>query len=382
MLEFFFEEARTLRRLRSGLTGQHIDGFAEYLRGRQYARWTGRGYLRAVAHLGIWMERSGIAIENLNEQVLKGFFEHLPCCACLRRNRGIYGDAGAGTAHFLAYLREHGILSAPLPVVCQVPELVTAFEYWMRNYRGVRESTLVTYRTALLELIASLGPYPAQYEAGTIRQVVMTLSNRHGRSRAKTVVTAVRMLLRFAASHAMFSASLADAVPTIAEWRLSSLPQRLARGREQLIASCDPAAVKGFATAILLLLARLGLRAGDVAGLRMRDIDWQRHTLHLDGKGRREVLLPVPKMLAMPYCPTSNTDRRMTNMIGLPRASCAIRPDPTATRYPEWLTARRAGRRCHAAPWRPCAAAFGNDGLGAQRRAVGRCRRIAASSKH
>ncbi len=297
MLEFFFEEARTLRRLRSGLMGQHIDGFAEYLRGRQYARWTGRGYLRAVAHLGIWMERGGIAFENLNEQVLKGFVEHLPCCTCLRRNRGIYENARAGTAHFLAYLRAHGVLSTPLPVVRQVPELVTAFEDWMRDYRGVRESTLVTYRTTLLELIASLGPCPAQYDARTIRQFVMALSNHHGRSRAKTVVTAVRMLLRFAAAHSMCSASLADAVPTIAEWRLSSLPQYvLPAVVEQLIASCDLAAVQGIRDrAILLLLARLGLRAGDVAGIRMRDIDWQAATLHLDGKGRREVLLPVPQ---------------------------------------------------------------------------------------
>jgi integrase len=90
---------------------------------------------------------------------------------------------------------------------------------------------------------------------------------------------------------------LDHAVPTVQHWRLSALPRYLPMADvELLIASCDVTTRAGIRDrAILLLLARLGLRAGDVLAMRFDDIDWTKGTLRVCGKGRREVCLPLPQ---------------------------------------------------------------------------------------
>jgi integrase/recombinase XerD len=92
-------------------------------------------------------------------------------------------------------------------------------------------------------------------------------------------------------------ARLIGAIPTVAEWRLAVLPRYLpASDIERIIEACDNSKPNGLRDrAILLLLARLGLRAGNVAGLRFSDINWQRATLRVLGKGRRESRLPLPQ---------------------------------------------------------------------------------------
>ena len=107
---------------------------------------------------------------------------------------------------------------------------------------------------------------------------------------------ALRGYLRFLGALGLCRAGLEQAVPTIPQWRLSALPRYIGVAEvERLIATCDlttPAGVRD--RAILLLLARLGLRAGDILALRLDDIDWQQATLTVRGKGRRETRLPLP----------------------------------------------------------------------------------------
>jgi len=87
----------------------------------------------------------------------------------------------------------------------------------------------------------------------------------------------------------------ARAIPMLAHWRLSSLPRYLPPEEvERVIASCDVSSPVGKRDrAILLLLARLGLRAGDIVQLRLRDIDWKGAWVHVSGKGRRQTRLPL-----------------------------------------------------------------------------------------
>ena len=104
------------------------------------------------------------------------------------------------------------------------------------------------------------------------------------------------MYLRFLASEDRVAATLVDAVPTVPRWRLSTLPRYiLADDVERAIASCgdDPLGVRD--RAILLLLARLALRAGDIVALRLGDIDWDRAEIRVSGKSRRHTALPLPQ---------------------------------------------------------------------------------------
>ena len=90
---------------------------------------------------------------------------------------------------------------------------------------------------------------------------------------------------------------LRDAVPTVPEWRQATLPRYLAPEQiERAIASCDPTTTVGVRDrAIVLLLARLGLRAGEVSGLRLGDIDWENARIRVCGKSGRETALPLPQ---------------------------------------------------------------------------------------
>jgi len=147
------------------------------------------------------------------------------------------------------------------------------------------------------EFLATLGDDAAAYDAARVRAFILARASRVGRSRAKSVVNAVRMFLRFLAVSGHCPADLAAAVPRIAHWKLSSLPRYLAADDvARLVAACEPATAAGARDrAVLLLLARLGLRAGDVRDLRLGDLDWSRGRLRLMGKGRCETWLPLPQ---------------------------------------------------------------------------------------
>jgi site-specific recombinase XerD len=297
MLEHFFAGAPTLARLRTGPTGPFADGFADALRNAGYARGTARGYVRAAAHLSTWMQGEGLAIAALDERVLVGFGRHLRHCACLRRNRGRYADAIAGARHFLAHVRARGLVAVP-PVSAghTLPAVLEHFEEWMRGHRGISERTLQGYRPILLDLLRRVGE-PERFTAAPLRQFVLDRAAPRGPSYAKTVTKAVRMFLRYAASHGLAETRLIDTIPTIAHWRLASLPVYLSPADvERLVHAPDPATPVGLRDrAMLLLLARLGLRAGDLIALRLHDLDWQAGTLSVTGKGRRVARLPLPQ---------------------------------------------------------------------------------------
>ncbi len=106
----------------------------------------------------------------------------------------------------------------------------------------------------------------------------------------------MRMYLRFLVSEGSVAAALVEVVPTVPQWRLSTLPRYIpAEDVERTIASCGDGFVGVRDRAILLLLARLALRAGDIAALRLGDIDWDRAEIRVPGKSRRHTALPLPQ---------------------------------------------------------------------------------------
>ena len=96
MLKKYFTRQHTLERLRAEPTGRYMDDFADTLYAEGYGIWSGQAYLRAAAHLGIWIQERGFSVPKLNEEKIVGFARHLPSCHCLGPNRGIYDDAVIG----------------------------------------------------------------------------------------------------------------------------------------------------------------------------------------------------------------------------------------------------------------------------------------------
>jgi len=167
----------------------------------------------------------------------------------------------------------------------------------MRAHRGVTESTLGLYRYELLDLVNTLGKRPDLYKAKALRTYVIKLAEQRGRNKAKMTATATRMFLRFLVATGKCVETLQSAIPNVAQWRLSSLPKHLQADKiETLIETCSPSTQIGCRDrAVMLLLARLGLRAGEVSSLRFQDVDWSVGRLRLTGKGRRESWLPLPQ---------------------------------------------------------------------------------------
>jgi len=297
MLESYFDAPYVLDRLRSGATGSLLNGFAISLRASGYARRAARKRLRGAAHLCRWTEKHGILLPRLDEAALHRFARHLSRCRCQRRRPGQHGALRLGARLFLAYLRQQGITQVPAEKSQHRRPTVDGFLSWMRLHRGVTETTLDGYERVLSKVVARLGSDPRRYDAAKLRGFVLEYSKDHGRSEVQNTASALRMFMRYLSVEGQCSADLIAAVPKVAHWRLATLPRYLpAESVEKVIATCDLETQVGKRDrAILLLLARLGLRAADVVGLRLVDIDWERARVRVVGKGRRETWLPLPQ---------------------------------------------------------------------------------------
>ena len=136
-----------------------------------------------------------------------------------------------------------------------------------------------------------------QWTAQAVRNFLLERASRCGAPTTQKLITSLRAFLRYLNFRGESRDDLALAIPAVAHWRFSRLPQCLsAEDVERLIAACDgPHLGRLRDRAIVLMLARLGLRSGDVAHLRLADIDWDSGTLKVMGKGRYEVRLPLPQ---------------------------------------------------------------------------------------
>jgi hypothetical protein len=164
----------------------------------------------------------------MTQSVLESFVGHVPTCACphaFRGRRRYLRYHSEGGRRFVMYLRGVGTVPSPATATAPVPPVVEQFGAWMRQHRGVQASTLGNYLPLVQEFVATLGDEAATYDATQVRAFVLARASRAGRSRAKSVVNAVRMFLRFLAVHGNCPTDLAAAVPRIANWRLASLPR-------------------------------------------------------------------------------------------------------------------------------------------------------------
>jgi integrase/recombinase XerD len=299
MLKTYFSGQRTQAYYYTGAAGPYLDAFVQWLEQSGYCHKTIRRRIGGAAQFAAWAGAAGKAIVELDGAILSAFGRYLAQHGQLRHPSGNCTARFLGAQLFLAFLATQGIVSMPVKAwTCSsLPDPLADFQHWMRTQRGVTESTLRNYQPILLDLLETLGERAEQFTAKRLREFVLDRAHRHGKGRAKTVVTAVRMFLRFLIVTGGCEPGLDQAIPTIAQWRLSSLPRYLPPETiERIIAACDTSTPLGIRDkAIILLMARLGLRAGDAAALRLSDIDWQQGTLVVTGKTRRATRLPLPQ---------------------------------------------------------------------------------------
>lgn len=296
MLTTYFKAPFTLRNLRAGPAGPYLDDFASQLMSAGYSRDKIRAKLRGAGQFSAWAAKAGLTvIDRLDAQALAQFRQSLHSQGRLRYRQGEYSNNFVGARCFVLFLQTKGL--APTPAPAGEPILLTAFCHWMRTHRGVTETTLRGYRLALRRLLAALGDQPEHYTAKQLRRFVLDLTRCPRPPQARTTVTVLRMFLRFLIIQGRCAPELLIAIPTIAGWRRASLPSYLSPEQvERVIETCDGATAIGARDrAVLLLLARLGLRASDVAALQLNDIDWVQGLFRVAGKNRRQTSLPLPQ---------------------------------------------------------------------------------------
>jgi len=251
--------------------------------------------VRLMAHVSSWMQAEGLVCGELTGEVVERFLAE-------RRAAG-YRDyvTARAMAPLLAYLRGLGVVPAASPsrLSTRAEVLGERFRRYLTVERGLAEGTVVGYVDAVKPFLAGLdedGLDLGELTAARVTAFVVARCPGQSRGAAKMTVTALRSLLGFLHVEGLIAGSLVGAVPSAASWRLSGLPRFLEDDQAQaLLDSCDPQTVTGRRDlAILTLLLRLGLRAGEVAGLSLEDVDWRAGELVVVGKGRRSERLPLP----------------------------------------------------------------------------------------
>ena len=299
MFSGFFKSHARMRILRDGPGGFLLDAFAQSLSEAGYATITARKHLRAAEHFIHfinWKDQHGTTEHKLNKQSLVRFKRHLSRCQCQQYSHARPQKVVRGVHLFLSHLGDMGVINLSW-ASNHDPALLSAFCQWMHQQRGISDVTLSTYSIYIRELLRRVGDQPSRFNSRRLREFILEKSRSWGRGAAKNCITAVRMFLRFLIAKGQCAVGLDAAIPTLAQWRLASLPRYLPpEDVERLIASCDRASAVGRRNrAILLLLARVGLRAGDIVRLRLSDIDWKTASIEVCGKGRRHTRLPLTR---------------------------------------------------------------------------------------
>ena len=297
MLETHLKSPITRQRLRAGPAADHIDAFADWLHLQGYTPISIDTLLRSFAGWTDWM----VAAEFTAQDFLPGFEA---CKLAIQEepripySRGPNQHSVSVAAVFIRFLQHRGELPLPLPPpsVSDRWPMFGEFRSWMRKHRGLTETTLDLYQGVLVGLLETLGDEASSYTAEALRGFVFDRARPHGIWRAKSIVVAVRCYIRFLGATGRCSPGMEHAIPGFASWQLSSVPRFLAaEDVERVIGSCTGDVFGLRDRPVLLLLARLGLRASEVAQLKFADIDWRSGCITVCGKGRRQDSLPLPQ---------------------------------------------------------------------------------------
>jgi integrase len=297
MLETYFGSPKMVAHLRAGPSGQFMDGFAGSLERSGYDPSVAVRYLRAAAHIGHFTLEQGGTLANVD---LSAFSCHLRTCRCPRPKGGRRNHHTVyGAKRYCEYLVATGVSQCSISPEAQDadPAIIIEYRQWLRQHRGAADSTVRLYSRDAVDLLTALGNDLGRWNAKGVRDHFLDCTGKCGAGTAEKLTTGLRAFLRYLNARALCQADLDQAVPTFASWRLARLPRYLtAEQVDSLIVACDGSSpARRRDRAIVLLLARLGLRAGDVAGLRIADIEWEAGTLRVSGKGRYQVRLPLPQ---------------------------------------------------------------------------------------
>jgi site-specific recombinase XerD len=296
MINELFTLPSTIERLRQGPLDKHLDAYAAAVAAQGYALNSIRSQIVVIADLSRWLQQKHIAVPTLDSNVIDRFVK------TRRRQGGVRRGDGRTLDRMLALLRQEGVVKPERERTVESPHqrVINGFQHYLLQERRLSPATPHNYLPVIDQFLSERFPRKV-LNLSTVRAVDVTdFVRRHAHQlspgRAAQMVTALRSFFRYLLHRGDVATDLAACVPTVPKWKFSVLPRFLsANSVQRVLDSCDRQTSIGRRNyAILLLLARLGLRAGEVVGLNLEDIDWKEGQIAIRGKGGKSVLMPLP----------------------------------------------------------------------------------------
>ena len=294
MIKPFRLHVQNLRPLEAGPLAPHLASFAALLAQQRYCRVTGWNKLRLVAALSQWMVQTKLPLKDLNERRVAKFLGW-------RWRHYVYRSGDKCTpALLLQHLRQLDVIPPPTPVpLTPIDVMERTYGQYLRQERSFMSGSVGQYLTVARRFLWH------RFRDGKIRlnelhtkdvsDFILKDSSIRGRRSAQLMTSVLRSFLNYLFQESKTAANLAAAIPATAGGRLSELPRYLEAAEvEKLLRACDRRHKVGRRDyAVLVLLARLGLRASEVTNLELDDIDWTAGELVIHGKGNRVDRMPL-----------------------------------------------------------------------------------------
>ena len=283
-------------RRKPGELGPHVEGYREWLAGRGYTPATVRGMLKDLGAVGRWMSGEGLREAQLDEAAMVAFL----VASQAGGRRRVLGPRAM--APLLSYLREVGVCGLAKQPQTPLTVLLADYRIWMFQERGLAPTTVLRYENTARRFLQQQAMVdgvlePAHLTGVDINAFLLREFGRVSAGSAKGRVAELRAILRYLYLRELTPLRLGTAVPPVGGWRLATLPPPTmsVADVQKLLDSCDRTTDVGARNfAIMMLVARLGLRSVEVARLELQDLDWRAGELIVRGKARRRDRLPLP----------------------------------------------------------------------------------------
>ena len=278
-----------------GPLGPYIDPYAAEMHGERYSQQTSEKQIRVVADFGRWLSKRGIQAQEITVELVP------PYLRARARRQLPTGNEVSALRRLLRLLILKEVIPAPVALVATAADqLQGEFRLYLQQERALASTTQSYYLAFVSEFLkerfgagpVDLSSLSAADVTGFVRRRAVTIQSR----RVQLMTTALRSFLRFARCRGDIDKDLAACVPAVANWKLSTIPRAIPSSQVELVlTSVDRRTAMGRRDyAILLILARLGLRAGEIKTLTLEDLDWQEGLIMVRGKAGRYSQLPLP----------------------------------------------------------------------------------------
>jgi site-specific recombinase XerD len=273
--------------LRPGPCDIHINSFLAHLRGKGYANRTLRKKRSVVVPFVRWIVKKRLAVSDLNEFHLSAFVKRSP-----GRKKARIGFEMSALRLFLRYLRAEAVVPTPPPALRE-GDLARRYVDYLRKERGLARNSILVYAGFIRDFISYASP--KTLDAGIIQDFLLDRIRNRSSEYTRLLSVALRSFFRFLYLYGETAIDFSFSVPTVRKWSQAQVTPFLSPDEvERVLSGTDRSTPCGRRDhAILLLLARLGLRAGEVAALELDDILWRSGEIVTRGKGRVQDRLPL-----------------------------------------------------------------------------------------